>query len=94
MSHKAGYPILWGIATFIFIWWGIKVKVKDYRIIALSLLGVLIVKLFIDVWNMSYGGRIAAFILLGIIMLVISFLYQKLKRFISEEDSVKQTNEN
>lgn len=94
MSHKAGYPILWGLATFIFIWWGIKVKEKDYRIIALSLLGLLMIKLFFDVWNMSNGGRIAAFILLGIIMLVISFLYQKLKRFISEENSVKPTDEN
>jgi uncharacterized membrane protein len=94
MSHGVGYPILWGIFTFIFIWWGIKVKVKDYRIIALTLLGLLVIKLFIDMWNMSKGGRIAAFILLGIIMLVISFLYQKLKRLLSEEDSVKQIPEN
>ena len=94
MSHKVGYPILWSIATFIFIVWGIRTKIKDYRIIALSLLALIILKLFVDVWYMSKGGQITAFIFLGVIMLVISFLYQKLKRLISEDNSTKPTIEN
>ena len=96
MSHKVGYPILWAISAFVMIVWGINTKIKDYRIIALSLLGLILCKLFfIDVWSMSEGGRIAAFIFLGIILLVISFLYQKLKRFILlEDESNKPISEN
>jgi len=90
MSHKVGYPILWAISAFIMIVWGIRSKIKDYRIIALSLLGLILLKLFlIDVWSMSEGGRIAAFIFLGIVLLVISFLYQQLKRFLLEDESNK-----
>jgi uncharacterized membrane protein len=33
---------------------------------------------------MNEGGRIASFIFLGIILLVVSFLYQKLKKFVLE----------
>lgn len=95
ISHKVGYPILWAIGAFVLIVWGIRTKVKDYRIIALSLIGLILLKLFlIDVWSMSEGGRIAAFIFLGIVLLVISFLYQKLKKFILEDESKKSNPEN
>lgn len=95
ISHKVGYPILWTIAAFVLIIWGIRKKIKDYRIIALSLLGLILVKLFlIDVWSMNKGGRIAAFIFLGIVLLIISFLYQKLKRLLSPDESNNPTQEN
>jgi Predicted membrane protein len=94
ISHKVGYPILWAIGAFVLILWGIRSKVKDYRIIALSLIGLILLKLFlIDVWSMSEGGRIAAFIFLGIVLLVISFLYQKLKKFLLEDESKKSNSE-
>ncbi len=35
---------------------------------------------------MSEGGKIGAFISLGLILLVISFLYQKLKKIVIEDD--------
>jgi uncharacterized membrane protein len=95
ISHKVGYPILWAISAFVLILWGIQSKVKNYRIIALSLLGLILLKLFlIDVWSMNEGGRIAAFIFLGIVLLIISFLYQKLKRFLLENESNNPTTGN
>lgn len=80
VSHKVGYPILWGIAAFILITLGIKQKNKTGRVQALCLFALIIAKLFLfDVWSMSEGGRIAAFVFLGIVLLLVSFLYQKLK---------------
>ncbi len=85
--HKIGWPILWGVIAFVLMILGMKTKMKMLRIIALSLFFFTLLKLFaVDVWDMSEGGRIAAFISLGIILLVVSFLYQKLKKLIFEEE--------
>jgi uncharacterized membrane protein len=77
---KTGFPILWGILAFVFLIFGIKKPSKPMRIIALSLLGLTILKLFLfDIRNASETGKIVAFILLGLLILIISFVYQKLK---------------
>ncbi|MEX6626879.1 DUF2339 domain-containing protein [Tenacibaculum salmonis] len=83
---KIGYPILWGIFSFIFLIIGIKKQWKNLRVIALSLLGITILKLFIyDIKNVSETGKIIAFILLGVLILIISFVYQKLKKLVIDE---------
>ena len=73
------------------------------RIIALSLLGLTIIKLFIyDISNVSETGKIIAFILLGVLILIISFVYQKLKVLVSDDvkpeirtiDSIQNENLN
>ncbi|PQJ76461.1 DUF2339 domain-containing protein [Polaribacter glomeratus] len=85
---KIGYPILWGVFSFIFLIIGIKKQWKNLRIIALSLLGVTIVKLFVyDIKNVSETGKIIAFILLGVLILIISFVYQKIKKLVNDETS-------
>ncbi|WP_312150894.1 DUF2339 domain-containing protein [Empedobacter sp.] len=44
------------------------------------LFGLIILKLyFVDVWEMSNIFRIISFIVLGILILLTSFMYQKLK---------------
>ena len=84
---KTGLPVLWGVLAFIFLILGIKKQVKELRIIALSLLGITIVKLFIyDISNVSETGKIIAFILLGALILVISFVYQKIKVLVIDEE--------
>ncbi len=83
---KIGYPILWGILSFVFLIIGIKKQNKQLRIIALVLLGITIVKLFFyDIRNVSETGKIIAFILLGALILVISFVYQKIKKLVIDE---------
>ncbi|MDX6747384.1 DUF2339 domain-containing protein [Polaribacter sp. PL03] len=83
---KIGYPILWGIFSFIFLIIGIKKQWKNLRIIALSLLGITIIKLFAyDIKNASETGKIIAFILLGVLILIISFVYQKIKKLVNDE---------
>lgn len=91
---KIGYPILWGVLSFVFLIVGIRRQLKNLRIIALSLLGLTIVKLFIyDIQNVSETGKIIAFILLGILILIISFVYQRIKKLVVDETS-KNTDEN
>lgn len=84
---KTGLPVLWGILAFILLLWGIKKQIQQLRIIALALLGITIVKLFAyDISNVSETGKIIAFILLGVLILIISFIYQKIKVLVIDED--------
>ncbi|MES2618052.1 MAG: DUF2339 domain-containing protein [Bacteroidota bacterium] len=91
---KTGWPILWSILSILFLVWGIKKQNKTMRIIALFLQAVTIFKLFIyDINNVSEAGKIIAFIILGIILLIMSFMYQKIKAIIlydEKQDAEKQ----
>ena len=91
---KTGFPVLWGILAFIFLIIGIKKQTKMLRIIALALLGITILKLFLyDISNISETGKIISFILLGILILIISFVYQKIKVLVIDENKPEKTNE-
>ncbi len=80
---KVIFPILWGILSFVLLIVGIRLNTKPVRIIALTLLGITIAKLFIyDIRDVSETGKIIAFILLGVLILIISFVYQKIKKLI------------
>ena len=91
---KTGFPILWGVLAFVFLIIGIKQQYKTLRVIALSLLGLTIVKLFVyDIKNVSETGKIVAFILLGVLILIISFVYQKIKVLVIDDaPTVPPTN--
>jgi uncharacterized membrane protein len=63
---------------------------KILRIIALVLFGITLLKLFaIDLKNISPGGKILAFILLGVLLLTVSFMYQRLKKLIIDDADKK-----
>lgn len=86
---KAGWPILWGLSSFGFMWLGMRYKFRVLRIISLTLFLVTLLKLFIyDIVNIPVGGKIAAFFSLGILLLVVSFMYQRLKKIIIDEETV------
>ena len=85
-ARTAGYPILWGVGSFLFMTYGMKARLRTVRIIALTLFGITLVKLFLfDIKGASEGARVAAFISLGVLLLVISFLYQKLKVLLKDD---------
>lgn len=64
-----------------------RLRNKNLRIISLTVFIVILVKLFaFDVWSMSSGGKIAAFISLGVLLLVISFLYQRVRRIVFDSE--------
>lgn len=86
LYFKAGLSIAWGISSFCLMWLGMKHKFRPLRVISLSLFTITIAKLFLfDIRNIPPGGKIAAFILLGVLLLVVSFMYQRLKKMIIDE---------
>lgn len=96
-NHKAGFDILWGVVSFVLIFLGMKWKSKNIRIASLTLFAVTLLKLFLfDISGLSEGGKIAAFISLGVLLLVMSFMYQKLKTLLLVDDANSESplNEN
>jgi uncharacterized membrane protein len=84
--RKAGYPILWGLGSFTLMWYGMRTRQRTVRIIALSLFGITLLKLFIyDISGISEGGKVVAFICLGILLLTVSFMYNKLRVLLKDD---------
>lgn len=84
-SIQIAWPILWSIISFVYMFIGMKYKVTWFRFLSLGLFCLTILKLFIhDISNVSQGGKIAAFIILGVLLLIVSFMYQKIKGLFTE----------
>lgn len=85
--HRTGYALLWGVFAFGLMFVGLHRKSRDVRIMAIALFAVTLGKLFLfDLRGLGEGGKIAAFISLGILLLLISFMYQRLKKIILTDD--------
>ena len=92
MINKTVYPVLWGALSFVFMSIGMRYKIATLRIVSLVLFGITLLKLFIfDLRDISEAGKIISFILLGVLLLVISFMYQKLKKIILDEEAEKKS---
>ena len=86
-------PIIWTILSSIFIYIGLKREIKEYNKIGFALLGLMILKLYgYDVWQMDNISKISAFIALGIILLLSSFTFQRLKNIIKNMVDKKGNN--
>ncbi|MDH6305053.1 putative membrane protein [Parabacteroides sp. PF5-5] len=84
---NAGLSIALGIAGFIQMSLGMRLHLKTLRMISLATFGIVLLKLVVvDLWLMPTVGKIIVFIILGIILLVLSFLYQKLKAVLFDND--------
>ena len=84
-SSKLGLTILWGLYSLVLIVLGIWKKKKHMRIGAIVLFGVTLYKLFFfDMKDLDTIDKTIVFLSLGILLLVISFLYNKYKYFISD----------
>jgi uncharacterized membrane protein len=79
-SYKFGLSILSGIYALILIVLGISGKKRYLRIAAIALLGVTLAKLFFyDITRLDTILKTILFLALGILLLLISFLYNKYK---------------
>jgi uncharacterized membrane protein len=88
--YKTGLPILWGLCSFSFMWLGMRHKFKPLRILSLVLFSITLLKLFFfDIRNIPVAGKIAAFFCLGVLLLVVSFMYQRLKKIIVADEEKK-----
>ncbi len=85
-SDKLGLSILWGIYSLLLIVLGFWKKIKHIRIIAFSLFGITLIKLFLyDISHLNTISKTIVFVSLGLLLLVISFLYNKYKHIITDE---------
>lgn len=92
--HRTGYALLWGVFAFALMFAGLRSKSRDLRIVAIAVFAITLLKLFLfDLSGLGEGGKIAAFISLGILLLLISFMYQRLKKIILTDDQPGQNEE-
>ena len=85
-SYKLGLTILWGVYALLLISLGIWKKKKHLRIGAIALFSITLIKLFFyDISDLNTLSKTIVFVSLGILLLIISFLYNKFKRLISDE---------
>jgi len=86
-QHKLGLSILCGLYSFFLVGLGILRRKQHLRIAAFSLFGIVLIKLFLyDIAHLTTIAKTIVFISLGLILLVISFLYNKYKDKIAGTD--------
>ena len=87
-SYKLGLSILWGLYSLLLIILGIWKNKKYLRLAAIILFGITLIKLFFyDIASLNTISKTIVFVSLGILLLIISFLYNKYKLRISDEDT-------
>lgn len=91
-EYSAGLSLALSSAGFVQMAIGMRLHLKVMRMISLATFGIVLVKLvLVDLWAMPTIGKIIVFIILGLILLILSFLYQKLRDvlFKNDEEEVK-----
>lgn len=87
-SYKLGLSILWGIYALFLIALGIYNHKKHLRIGAIILFGITLAKLFFyDISALDTISKTIVFVSLGILLLIVSFLYNKYKLLIFGDES-------
>lgn len=90
-NFSTAFSLSLGIAAFILMCIGMRYHSKEIRIVSLAEFGIVIGKLILnDVWAMPALGKIIVFISLGALLLILSFLYQKLKDALFNEEEQEQ----
>lgn len=90
-EFSAGLSLSLSITGFVQMGLGMRLHQKVLRMVSLATFGIVLLKLvFDDLWAMPTIGKIIVFIILGLILLILSFLYQKLKDvlFKNDEDEI------
>ena len=92
-SYRLGLSILWGIYALLLIVLGIYLHKKDLRIGAIALFGITLVKLFFfDLADLSTIAKTIVFVSLGILLLIVSFLYNKYKHLIFDDEDISEVS--
>jgi uncharacterized membrane protein len=89
--------LLYGLFLPVFLFIPVKKRTfQEYSKIGFALIGLMVLKLYTyDVWQMDNISRISAFIALGIILLLSSFTFQRLKNIIKNMvDKKRKTQKN
>jgi hypothetical protein len=92
-QYKLGLSIVWGIYALMLIVRGIQKKQKHLRLAAIALFMITLIKLFF--YDLAGAGTITktvSFISLGVLLLVVSFLYNKYKEVLFGDEERKEVN--
>ncbi len=90
--YGLGLSILWGVYALLLIVLGIWKQKKYLRIAAMVLFGITLLKLFLyDISSLSTIAKTIVFVLLGIFLLIISFLYNKYKAKLAIEPNLSES---
>jgi len=82
--HRFGLSILWGVYALGLIGWGIYKENKYLRYLAFGVFGFTLLKFFMyDFAGLDTIGKTVVLISLGILLLIIPFLYKKYENAIS-----------
>ncbi|MFS4456825.1 DUF2339 domain-containing protein [Maribacter sp. 2304DJ31-5] len=85
--YRLGLSILWGTYALLLIALGIWKKKKYLRVAAIALFGTTLIKLFFyDIASLDTIFKTIVFVSLGVLLLIISFLYNKYKDIIGDEN--------
>lgn len=85
-TYKLGLSIFWGIYSLYLIVLGIGRKARHLRIGAMGFFGITLIKLFVyDIAHLNTISKTIVFVSLGVLLLIISFLYNKFKDSIFDE---------
>ena len=88
-TYKIALSILFGVYALILVVIGINKKKKHLRLAAIGLFGFTLLKLFLyDLANLETIAKTIVMVSLGVLLLVISFLYNKYKEALLEDDKV------
>jgi uncharacterized membrane protein len=86
-SQRQGYALLWGISSFFMFLAGLWRKNVTVRLTALACFALALGKFFIvDFVHLDNFSRIISSTAIGVLLLVIAFLYEKLKRIIFDNE--------
>jgi uncharacterized membrane protein len=84
-SFKLGLSILWGVYSLLIVAVGIWKKKKYLRIGAIALFSCTLIKLFFyDLSSLDTISKTIVFVSLGVLLLIISFIYNKYKNIITD----------
>ena len=90
-SYKLGLSIFWGLYSLLLIILGIRYRKSYLRIGAFSLFGITLFKLFFyDISHLNTISKTIVFVSLGILLLVISFLYNKYRNIMFEQEDKQE----
>ncbi|PCJ67559.1 MAG: hypothetical protein COA58_00035 [Bacteroidetes bacterium] len=83
-NYKLGLSILWGVYSLMVIAYGIWKDNAFLRIGAIALFALTLLKVFLyDISHLDTIAKTIVFVSLGVLLLIISFLYNKYKHIIS-----------
>jgi hypothetical protein len=71
--------ICWSLYAFVVLGLGFILRERTYRLLGLMILGTAVARVFlVDVWQLETIYRILSFLVLGAVLLIIGFLYNRL----------------